>query len=191
MKKIIIAAVADNNAIGIKGELPWHISADLKYFKQQTKGCPVIMGRNTFESIGRPLPGRTNIILSSKPIDSINSTSCLMTASSLMEAFCFAENCKNSEDIVNSLSIDDNKQVAHKEDAKCFIIGGAKVYTDSMPLADELYITHVHTTIADADTFFPIIDPNIWTLTSKSELFTDENSGLEFEFCIYQRISKD
>lgn len=162
MKKCIIAAVADNRGIGIKGELPWHLSEDLRYFKQTTQGYPVIMGRTTYFSIGRPLPGRLNIVLNAggEPIPGV----CCVY--SFEEAYAAA--------------------VASGAD-KCFIIGGASVYEAALPDADLLYITHVHTEVAEADAFFPVIDAGTWTEESRSEIRTDAESGLRFAFTVYRR----
>lgn len=162
MKKCMIAAVADNYGIGIKGDLPWHLSEDLKYFKAQTKGFPVIMGRTTFFSIGKPLPGRTNIILNAggAPIDGVQ---CVQ---SFKEAYELAEKT-NAE--------------------KVFVIGGASVYKAAIDDMDELFITHVHTTVNGADVFFPEIDPNKWAVKSSSETKIDPESGLNYEFVIYER----
>lgn len=162
MKKCMIAAVADNNGIGIKGELPWHLSEDLKYFKSQTKGFPVIMGRTTFFSIGRPLPGRMNIVLNAGG-DPIEGVHCVQ---SFEEAYELAE-----------------KTTAEK----VFVIGGASVYKAALNDMDELFITHVHTTVNGADAFFPNIDPKEWAIKSKSETKTDPDSGLNYEFVIYER----
>ena len=144
MEKCLIVAVADNNAIGVRGGLPWHLSEDLKYFKRVTNGCPVIMGRTTYFSLPfRPLKGRRNIVLNlgGEPIPEV---SCVY---SFDEAFAEAE----------------------KEDAdRCFIMGGASVYRAAIGMMDRLFITHVHTAVEDADAFFPEIDSSVWTVESKS-----------------------
>lgn len=158
MEKCIIVAVADNDAIGINGNMPWHISEELKYFKKTTLGCPVIMGRTTFESLGKALPGRKNIVLSSRNIDSEG----IVRVGSFEEAFAA---CEDAE--------------------KCFIIGGASVYSKLIDCVDRLYVTEVHTTIIGADAFFPKINCDIWSEISRSELFKDEKSGLEYEFVVY------
>ncbi|MBO4670831.1 MAG: dihydrofolate reductase [Bacteroidales bacterium] len=160
MEKCLIVAVADDGAIGIRGELPWHISEDLKYFKRTTLGCPVIMGRGTWESIGRPLPGRKNIVLTSRDIPGV----CCVR--SLDAAFEAAEPAP-----------------------KAFIIGGAAVYKAAIDLVDKMYVTHVHTKVSGADAYFPEIDSEIWHLDSSSELFTDPASGLSYEFRVYVRVS--
>lgn len=160
MEKCLIVAAADNNAIGVRGDLPWHISEDLKYFKKITHGYPVIMGRTTYESIGRPLPGRKNIVLTSR--GEIHPS--VVCVRSLDEAYAAAE-----------------------PSDKCFVIGGASVYAAVIGSVDRLYLTRVHTTIEDADAFFPELDLAIWRQESKSETFTDEETGYEFEFLVYVR----
>ncbi|MBR1574772.1 MAG: dihydrofolate reductase [Bacteroidales bacterium] len=163
MKKCLIVAVADNWGIGVKGALPWHISEDLKYFKAVTRGCPVIMGRTTYFSIGRPLPGRLNIVLNLGG-DPIPEVECVY---SFEEAYAVA-------------------QASGAQ--KCFIIGGASVYKAALPEMDRLYITHVHTEVKEADAFFPTIDPAVWQPISTSETHTDPETGFEFEFVVYERI---
>lgn len=163
MIKSLIVAIADNNAIGVKGTLPWHLSEDLKYFKRTTSGCPVIMGRTTYFSLPfRPLKNRKNIVLNLGG-DPIPDVTCVY---SFDEAFREAE----TEDAAES-----------------FVMGGASVYRAAMEFVDKLYITHVHTVVKDADAFFPEIDPEIWRQDSISETFTDEETGYTFEFAIYTR----
>ena len=143
MQKCLIVAIGQNNEIGVKGTLPWHISADLQYFKRTTRGFPVIMGRTTYFSLPlRPLPGRKNIVLNLGG-DPIPEVSCV---------YSFEE-----------------------------------AYAAAMPEMDLLYITHVHATIPEADVFFPPIDPEIWERESRSETFTDPETGYRFEFVIYRK----
>ena len=162
MIKALIVAVSDNYGIGVKNALPWHISEDLKYFKEVTHGYPVIMGRSTYFSIGRPLPGRLNIVLNLGG-DPIEGVSCVY---SFDEAFAAAE-ASGAE--------------------KCFIIGGASVYKAALPMMDCLYITHVHTVVEDADVFFPQIDPAVWEKESVSPTHTDPETGFKFEFVVYRK----
>ncbi|MBO5979487.1 MAG: dihydrofolate reductase [Bacteroidales bacterium] len=163
MKKCIIVAIADNNAIGKDNALLWHISEDLKFFRSTTVGCPVIMGRKTYESIGRPLPKRLNIIVSRKGYDA-------------------------PEGVLVVDSIEKGYEVAKEQGAeKCFVIGGGQIYAQAMQIADEMIITHVHTVIEDADTYFPVIDPSIWQVAERSETHTDPETGYNFEFVTYTR----
>lgn len=160
MQKNIIVAISDNNAIGRNNELLWHISEDLRFFRRTTLGWPVIMGRKTFESIGRALPGRVNVVVSR----GFTTGEDVEVVGSLEEAFATAEST-NLE--------------------KCFVMGGGQIYAQALELADRLVVTHVHTVIEDADTFFPPIDPQVWTVADRSELFTDEDTGYTFEFVEY------
>ena len=163
MLKCLIVAIADDNGIGVKGDLPWHISEDLKYFKEETSGYPVIMGRTTYFSLPfRPLKGRKNIVLNlgGEPIPEVT---CVY---SFDEAFSEAA-------------------AAGKD--KCFVMGGASVYRAALPMMDRLYITHVHTVVPGADVFFPQIDPAVWRRVSTSEMHTDPETGYTFEFSIYER----
>lgn len=156
----IIVAVSDNLAIGRGGDMPWHIGADLKYFKRTTLNHTVIMGRRTWESIGcRPLKNRRNIVVSR----TLEASEGFEVAGSLDEAVALAGN----EEI--------------------FIMGGGRLYAEAMDIAERLYLTRVHTVVEDADTFFPMINPEDWTLVSCSEMMCDEASGLRFEFKVYDR----
>lgn len=164
MEKCIIVAIADNNAIGRDNSLLWHISEDLRFFRRTTVGCPVIMGRKTYESIGCPLPKRINIVVSrgADAPDGID------LVHSLEEAYELAE-ATNLE--------------------RCFVIGGGQIYAQAIACADRLVVTHVHTVIEDADTFFPQIDPAEWKVDERSEMFHDEETGYDFEFVQYIRVS--
>ena len=162
MQKNIIVAIADNNAIGKNNELLWHISDDLRFLKRQTLGWPVIMGRKTFESIGRALPGRVNIVIS--------------------------RGFTTGEEVAVVGSLEDAFQLAESTNLeKCYVMGGGQIYAQALEFADRLVVTHVHTVIEDADTFFPQIDPSVWAVEQRSELFTDESSGYTFEFVEYRR----
>ena len=176
MKKCIIVAIADNNAIGKDNALLWHISEDLKFFRSTTVGCPVIMGRKTYESIGRPLPKRLNIIVSRKGYDAPEGA---VVVDSLEEAFAAASATSTLPSVLSS-EVETSPQ-------KCFVIGGGQIYAQAMQIADEMVITHVHTVIEDADTYFPAIDPSIWQVAERSELKTDPESGYTFEFVEYIR----
>jgi Dihydrofolate reductase len=165
----LIAAAAENLAIGRRGDMPWHISADLKYFKQVTTGCSVIMGRRTWESIGcRPLPNRQNIVVSRS----------LTSEKMGIEVFGTL-----GEAIENAAS------------EEIFIIGGGSVYSQALPLAERIYLTEIHTTVEDADTFFPDFremkddeGSPVWKESWRSEVLHDERSGLDFEFVRYERV---
>ncbi len=166
MEKCIIVAIADNNAIGRDNALLWHISEDLKFFKRTTSGCPVIMGRKTFESIGRPLPKRTNIVVSR----GFDAPEGVIVVPSLESAYMAA-----SEAVEPSAS----------SPSRCFVIGGGQIYAQALSAADRLIVTHVHTVIEGADTFFPHIDPAVWYVAGRSEMLHDEETGYDFEFIEY------
>ena len=157
----IIVAVSDNLAIGRGGDMPWHISDDLKFFKKMTLGHTVVMGRRTWESIGgKPLKNRRNIVVSHTMAPSEG----VEVASSLRKALEISST-----------------------DEEVFIMGGGRLYAEAIDLAERLYITRVHTVVEDADTYFPVINPGQWVLTGSSETFTDPRSCLRFVFEIYER----
>lgn len=142
----IIVAFSENNVIGNKGKLPWYIPADLKRFKQLTMGHPVIMGRKTLDSIGRPLPGRTNLIITTK----------------------FGLNYAECNPFSN---VDQALKYALKLDKEIFIIGGAQIYKQTIDLADRIYLTKIHESF-EGDAFFPELNLKEWTLDFE-EFFTD------------------
>ncbi len=141
----IIVAMSENYAIGLNNSLPWHLSDDLKRFKEITTGHQIVMGRKTYESIGRPLPNRDNFVLTRNAklqIDGINVI-------------------KSLNDIPNS-------------DKKTFIIGGGEIYAQLINSCDELLVTKIHCEI-DGDAYFPIIDLSVWSLINQSEKFTEND----------------
>ncbi len=172
MEKCLIVAIADNGAIGKNNELLWHISEDLKFFKRTTLGCPVIMGRKTFESIGRPLPKRQNIVVSRRGFEAPEG---VVVVGSLEEAY---------DTVISNLS----GNLQEDQPSCLFIMGGGQIYAQALPDMDRLIITHVHTVIEDADTFFPAIDPAVWHVAERSELMTDPETGYTFEFVTYLRV---
>ena len=156
----IIAAIANNNALGRNNDLIWHLPADLKRFKKTTTGHHIIMGRNTFESIGKPLPNRTTVIIT-------------------RNTGYKAEGCV----VVNSLK--EALEVA-KNDESPFIIGGAQIYEQAINIADKLDITEVHYNF-EADVFFPEIDKNIWKEVSREYFTADEKNKYDYHFVSYTR----
>lgn len=161
----IIAAVADENAIGKNNGLLWHISEDLKYFKKITLGHTVIMGRKTFESIGRPLPGRKNIVVSRSPIA--------------------VPNIEQEADLEVLL-----KSLGRKRKEEYFVIGGGSVYASAIKYARRLYITRVYSKAEGADTFFPEIEESKWEVLEKSEILHDEENNIDFQFITYGKKAK-
>ena len=156
----MIVAMADDRAIGRGGTMPWHLRADLQYFKRITMDCPVIMGRTTFDSIGRPLPGRQNIVLTRRA-EPIGGTVCVP---SIEAAYAAAGDAP-----------------------RVFVIGGASVYRAAIDTMDRLFVTRIRTTVPDADAHFPEINSDIWTVEARSGVLKDPESGLEYEFVTYVR----
>ncbi len=184
MEKCIIAAVADNGAIGKDNDLLWHIAEDMKYFKRTTTGNPVVMGFRTFLSVGRPLPKRVNIVISTRPWADVPEG--VIVARSLEEAYSLAEKAVGGgETSAKKVSVEEEN--AADVDRKIFIMGGGETYRKALPTTDKLYITHVHTAIEDADTFFPVIDPVIWEEESATPVATDPETGYTYEFKVYRR----
>lgn len=157
----IIVAIADNNAIGKDNQLLWHISEDLRYFKKVTMGATVVMGRKTYESIGKPLPGRRNIVVS-RSLKEITGVEVFASVEAVIEEF------KDSAEEV-------------------FIIGGGELYRSMLPYASKLYITFVHVTIPDADTFFPEIDHSLWHEISRESFPRGEKFEHPFEFVVFEK----
>lgn len=157
----LIVAMDQNRVIGKNNKLPWHLPADLQYFKKVTMGHPIVMGRKTFESIGRVLPGRENVIVTRN------------------QEFK-AEGCVVLHDIAQIKMFADN----HEEEV--FVIGGAEIFKEILPLTDRLYITEIHETF-EGDTFFPEIDENEWDEISSNPGNIDEKNRFAHDFIILQK----
>ncbi len=158
----LIVAASLNNVIGNNGNIPWHLPADMKFFKNTTWGFPVIMGRKTFESLGKPLPGRTNIVVTSNNKWKADG---VMTAAGMEEALLKAEEVKTNE---------------------VFIIGGGQLYSNSFDQASRIYMTRVLTTI-EGDAFFPAISEEDWRLVSKHDHEKDEKHAYDYSFELWER----
>ena len=151
----IIAAIAKNNALGKDNQLIWHLPADLKRFKKVTLNHHIIMGRKTFESLGKPLPNRTTIIITRNM--SFKAEDCI---------------------VVNSLK---DAIEASKEDENPFILGGAEIYKQAIKIADKLDLTFIHHNF-EADVFFPEIDSTIWKETSREDFKADAKNKYDYSF---------
>lgn len=162
MISIIVAASA-NNVIGAGGELPWRLPDDLRRFKRLTMHKPIVMGRRTWESIGRPLPGRQNIVLTRRP--DYEAPGCQVVASP-----------------AEALSVADSA-------AEVMIIGGSEIYALFLPKASRIYLTHVVADI-DGDTYFPYLDQQDWRLVECEPHPADENNEFAFEFRLYERTGR-
>ena len=179
MEKSLIVAVADNWAIGRKNALLWNLPGDMKYFREKTTGTAVIMGWMTFQSIGRPLPKRHNIVISLFPWP--DAPAGVTVVDSLDTAFVAAQ-------MADQVGHDDERYSRlDRESQKAFVIGGAYTYAEAVEVVDTMYITHVHDAPEDADAFFPPIDPEVWEEESRSDLQTDPATGITYEFVVYRR----
>lgn len=158
-----IVAATENWVIGRDNEIPWYLSNDFKYFKKTTMHHHVIMGRKTYHSIGRPLPKRTNIVLT-------------------RDAFYIIQNCVMAHSIQEALEI-----ALDNGEEEVFIIGGGNIYKESFPLLDRVYLTVVHTEL-EGDTFFPVLDENEWIEVSTSERHNaNEKNDFDFTFKVFER----
>ena len=158
MEIFLIAAVDKNLAIGRNGKIPWHIKEDLQFFQKNTLNTAMIMGRSTFDSIGKPLPNRKNIVMTNSPT--------------------------NREGVFEVCDIESAIKEAKKDSNKISIIGGQSIYKEFMPLANKLLITEIDIIVERADTFFPAWDKKDWT--EQSRINSMEN-GIEYSFVEYLR----
>lgn len=158
----LIWAMADNRVIGIDNRLPWKLPADMQWFRQNTLGKPIIMGRLTFESFGaKPLPGRRNIIISRNPT----------YAADGIETYPSLEEALN----------------ATQDDDETMVIGGMSIYQQALPLADRLYMTLVHAQV-EGDAWFPEFDLHQWRETERRDFPADENNPYPYSFVVLNRI---
>lgn len=160
-----IVATDKNGVIGKDGDIPWHLPADLKYFKRRTLNHHILMGRKSFESIGRPLPKRTNIVITRNPF--YLASNCLVVPS-LEEGLRLAE--ENGEE-------------------EAFVIGGGEIYRLAMPLVHRLYLTEVDMEVEGGDTYFPDWNPAAWELRSSEQHDADENNECAYTFNVFERKS--
>ena len=160
-----IVAADEKNAIGKDNQLPWHLPDDLRFFKKTTMGKPVLMGRKTFESLGKPLPGRLNIVVSHQ------------------------ENLQLPEGVLLYNNLEKAlKRLEEEPVDEAFIIGGGKIFEETMNKIDRLYVTKVNTVIEDATAFFPEIDHTHWKLTWEEPHSADEKHRYSFTFQQLERI---
>ncbi|NHF60966.1 dihydrofolate reductase [Flavobacteriaceae bacterium TP-CH-4] len=159
----MIAAAAENNALGKDNDLIWHLPDDFKYFKNRTTGHPIIMGRKTFESFPRPLPNRKHIIITRDKDYIVDFENCSVVHS--------------VEEAIHSV----------KNEGLAFIIGGGEIYKQGEPFAHTIELTRVHAHFEEADTFFPEIDGTVWELKSEKFHPKDERHAYDFTLMIYER----
>jgi len=157
-----VVAVANNNVIGKDNDIPWYLPADLKHFKKTTLNHHILMGRNCYESIGKPLPKRTNVIITRDP-------------------YFIASNCLIAH------SIDEALEIAYdNEEQEVMIIGGGTIYDQTKDLWDKLYITEIDLNV-DGDIFFPQLDYTKWNLTSEEAHLPDDKNEHPYVFKVYER----
>ena len=166
MNLAVICAMSENRIIGRSNELPWHLPGDLKYFKQTTLGSPIIMGRKTWESIGRPLPGRSNIVVSRNNQLTIEQ---VQTADSLTGAIKLAR----------KIAVPDKV-------SEVFVIGGAELYKEAFPLADRLYLTRVHAEV-EGDTYLEGFKEKDWIEISRETFNVADHEGPNYSICILEK----
>jgi dihydrofolate reductase len=161
----LIAAASENNVIGKAHTLPWDLPAELRYFRDTTRGKPVIMGRKTYDSIGRPMPGRHNIIIT-------------------RDRAWKAEGCDTVTSVEDAIAL-------AKADAaeEIFVIGGEQIYRLALPLADRIYLTRVHTVIEDGEAFFPTFDLAEWEEIRNDHHPADSENPIAYTIHVYQRKS--
>ena len=164
MEISLIAAFDKNQAIGKNGDLPWHLSADLKHFKNITTGNTIVMGRKTFDSIGRALPNRKNIVLT--------------------------RNLKwQFEGVVTINNVNDIFEIC-KNDSEIFVIGGAEIYNAFLEIATKMILSYVETEVKDADAFFPKFKSENWKIMNESEIIKEENDEFSYKIITLKKSTK-
>ena len=161
----LIVAKADNDVIGAGNKMPWHIPSELAHFKQRTMGKPMIMGRKTFESLGRVLPGRPHVVISRQSLQ-------------------LPENCYPVRSLDEAIARARSLNAAPYDEV--VVIGGAEIYRQVLPLADTLYVTEVHLS-PQGDTFFPALDVNEWQETERTDVEAGTDSAIAYSIVTYQR----
>lgn len=164
MEIALVVAMADNGVIGRGGDLPWRLPEDLKYFRAVTMGKPIVMGRRTYESIGRPLPGRANIVVTRNPAFEAEGVDVVAT---LDEALLVAE-----------------RRAGEAGVGEIMIIGGAEIYRAVLPRADRIYLTEVHDAV-EGDTVFPAFDRDAWREASREDRTAE--GGIAISFVVLER----
>ncbi len=162
MRISLVVAVSENNVIGQEGNLPWRLSADLKKFKKLTTGHRILMGRKTYESIGRPLPNRRNVVITRNP-------------DYLVEGVEIFSSLEKALEVARS-----------QNESEIFIIGGGEIYRQCLDYADRIYLSRVKV-VLEGDTFFPELDLEEWQEIEKQEFKADEKNDYDFDFIILER----
>ncbi|WP_300411946.1 dihydrofolate reductase [uncultured Alcanivorax sp.] len=166
MRLSLMVAKASNRVIGRNNKLPWYLPNDLKYFKQVTFGKPVIMGRKTWDSLGKPLPGRTNIVIT-------------------RQAGFQAEGAKVVATLDEAVTLAENVAFIEGQD-EAVVMGGAEIYALALPQADRLYLTEVHAEV-DGDTWFPEYDTSEWKEIGREDFPAEGPNPYDYSFVVYER----
>lgn len=161
----LIVAKADNDVIGAGNQMPWHIPSELAHFKRRTMGKPMIMGRKTFESLGRVLPGRPHVVISRQSLQ-------------------LPENCYSVMSLEEAISC--ARSLNASLDDEVIVIGGADIYRQALPLVDTLYLTEVHLA-PQGDAYFPALDLNQWQETERTDVPAGTDSAIAYSIVTYQR----
>lgn len=160
----LVVAASENNAIGKNGKLLWSLPNDMRFFKNTTWGMVVIMGRKSFEAMGKPLPGRMNIVITRNP-------------------------AWKAEGVTRAASLEDAYREAEKANTKeIFVIGGGEIYQLAMEGAGRIYITRVHAQFENADAFFPAIDREKWQLVSNHDFLMDDKHAYAYSFQVWDKV---
>jgi dihydrofolate reductase len=162
-----IVAMSENRVIGVNNQLPWHLPEDLKYFKRITMGHPIIMGRKTFESIGRPLPGRSNIVVTRQP--SWSAPPGVIPASGVDDALQKASH-----------------EVQNGADSEVFVIGGEELFRQTLNKVNRLYLTQVHDYV-EGDAYFPDFQQDQWREVERVDYDSDQNNPYSYSFIVLDR----
>jgi dihydrofolate reductase len=167
MNVAIYVAIADNGVIGRDGGLPWRLSSDLKRFKADTMGKPIVMGRKTYEGIGRPLPGRLNIVVT-------------------RDKSWRAEGVEIAHSLEDAIRLGTVRGRSMAGADEICIIGGGEIYAQALPLADRLHVTHVLAAV-DGDAHFPTIDPDSWRIVGSQDVPAGEKDSHATRYSVYER----
>lgn len=166
MKISLISAVAENGVIGRNNDMPWHLPDDFAFFKRKTSHHPIIMGRKSLEALGKPLPNRTNIVITRNPDFTADGVTIVHTL----------------EDAI------DKAKKANLPTDEIFVIGGAEIYAMALPIATTLYLTEIHQAF-EGDTYFPSFNKNEWKEISRGPHAADERHAVAFDFVEYERVN--
>ncbi len=170
MKLSLIVALAQNHVIGIENKLPWYLPNDLKYFKQVTMGKAIIMGRKTYESIGKPLPGRINIVITRQ-------SDYLSPAAN--DSVKVVPSLEAAKELAGHLALINGQDEA-------LIIGGAEIYSQALPLVDRMYMTEVHAEV-EGDAHFPAFDRAQWQAVAREDFDAEGGNPYDYSFVVYER----